>query len=120
MANNTSPNEQGWPGAPLTPHESHALDDIGKWLAREDPVLAGMLGAARPAPRRWHGLVTALRYVLTGLVLAPLIVGLGVWLARIAFSRAMPAGEVVLVLGSVGLTALVFLWLLFSEGDRQR
>jgi hypothetical protein len=119
MANNTNSNQQGQPGAPLSHHESHALNDIGKWLAREDPALASMLGAAHPTPRRRHGLVTALTYVLTGVVLAPLVVYLSVLLAGVAFSRAMSAGDVAVVLGSIGLTVLVFLSLLFSDGDSQ-
>jgi hypothetical protein len=115
MANHTNSHDQGQPGAPLSPHESHSLDDIGKWLAREDPALAGMLGAAHPASRRWRGLLTS----LTCVVLAPLVVYLSVVLAGVAFSRAMSAEEVAVVLGFVGLTALVFLWLLLSEGDSQ-
>jgi hypothetical protein len=118
MANYTNSHDQGQPSSPLNPHESHALDDIGKWLVREDPALASMLGTTRPTPRRWHGLVTALTYVLPCAVLAPLVVYLSVLLAGFAWSRAMPAGAVAAVLGTVGLTALVFLWLLFSEGDQ--
>jgi len=44
MANYTNSHDQGQPSSPLNPHESHALDDIGKWLAREDPALASRLG----------------------------------------------------------------------------
>jgi hypothetical protein len=115
MANNTSSNEQGQPGAPLTLHESHVLDDIGKWLGKEDPALAGMLGAARPTPRGWPGGVTTLRYVLACVVLPSLLVYLGFWLTRFAFSPAVAVEEFAVVLGSVGLTALVFLWLPFLE-----
>lgn len=119
MANFTNSHDQGQPSSPLNPHESHALDDIGKWLAREDPALASMLGTTHPTPRRWHGLVTALTYVLPCVVLAPLVVYLSVLLAGFAWSRAMPAGAVAAVLGTVGLTALAFLWALLSEGDQR-
>lgn len=116
MANYTNSHDQGQPSSPLNPHESHALDDIGKWLAREDPALAGLLGTT--TPRRWHGLVTALTYVLPCAVLAPLVVYLSVLLAGFAWSRAIPAGAVAAVFGIVGLTALAFLWLLCSEGGQ--
>jgi len=119
MANFTNSHDQGQPSSPLNPDELHALDDIGKWLAREDPALASMLGTTHPTPRRWHGLVTALSYVLPCAVLAPLVVYLSVLLAGFAWSRAMPAGAVAAVLGTVGLTALAFLWRLLSEGDQR-
>jgi len=119
MANFTNSHDQGQPSSPLNPDELHALDDIGKWLAREDPALASMLGTTHPTPQRWHGLVTALSYVLPCAVLAPLVVYLSVLLAGFAWSRAMPAGAVAAVLGTVGLTALAFLWRLLSEGDQR-
>jgi Protein of unknown function (DUF3040) len=113
MANNTNSNEQGRHGTPLTPTESHALTDIGQWLVSEDPALATMLGATQPPAARRHSLVTELGYVLIGLVVASLAAYLGVLLAGVAFSRAMSAWEFALVIGSVGLTALIFVWVLF-------
>jgi hypothetical protein len=115
MANNTSSNEQGRHGAPLTPNESQVLNDIGAWLVKDDPALASVLGAEQPAPQRRHSLLTELAYVLTGLVAASLVAYLGVLLAGVAFSKAMSAGEFALAIGSVGLTTLVFVWLLFFE-----
>lgn len=115
MANYTNSHDQGQPSSPLSPDESHALDDIGKWLAREDPALASMLGTTHPTPRRWHGLVTVLAYVLPCVVLGPPVVYFSVLLAGFAWSRAMPAEAVAAVLGTVGLTALAFLCLLFSK-----
>jgi predicted secreted protein len=114
MANSSTPYEQGQPGAPLTPHESEVLNDIGKRLFREDPALGSMLGAVQPAPRRWHGLGT----VLTCVVLATLAVCIGVWLGGVAFSLAMSVTAVATVLGCVGVGAVECLWLVISDGHR--